>query len=130
MDDQGNLRDALIIEPKRNEVNNMIIQIRYLTDLTPLPHLISREEINYSLEATKPLEWWLVEYKDQSSQTEDAVSILKKKQLFLEYLPLSDVEKKWLEDSTAQSKAVVAQIPKKPSIPTKKIKMGFDHIST
>jgi hypothetical protein len=92
-DDLGNLRDALIVEPERNEVDNMIIQIKDLTDSTPLPHLISREEINYSLEATQPLERRLVEYKDQSSQTEDAYSILKKKQLFLEYHPLSDAEK-------------------------------------
>jgi hypothetical protein len=77
----------LIVEPERNEVENMIIQIKYLTDSTPLPHLISREEINYNMEMTQPLERWLVEYKDQSSQTEDAYSILKKKQLFLEYHP-------------------------------------------
>jgi hypothetical protein len=95
MDDQGNLRDALmIVEPERNEVDNMIIQIKDLTDSTPLPNLISREEINYSHEATQPLERRLVEYKDQSSQTEDAFSILKKKQLFLEYHPIKDTQKK------------------------------------
>jgi hypothetical protein len=127
-DDLGNLRDALIVEPERNEVDNMIIQIKDLTDSTPLPHLISREEINYSLEATQPLERRLVEYKDQSSQTEDAYSVLKKKQLFLEYHPLLDVDKNRPEDSTAQSKVVVTQTPRKPSVPTKKFKMGFNHI--
>jgi hypothetical protein len=71
----------------------MIIQIKDLTDSTPLPHLILREEINYSLEVMQPLERRLVEYKDQSSQTEDAFSILKKKQLFLEYHPLLDANK-------------------------------------
>ena len=43
MDDQGNLWDALIVEPERNEVDNMIIQIKDLTDSNPLPHIISRE---------------------------------------------------------------------------------------
>jgi len=47
----------------------MIIQIKDLTDSTPLPHLILREEINYNLEMTQPLEWQLVEYKDQISST-------------------------------------------------------------
>jgi hypothetical protein len=71
----------------------MIIQIKDLTNSTPLPNLISREEINYSWEMTQPLERWLVEYKDQSSQTEETFSILKKKQLFLVYHPISDAKK-------------------------------------
>jgi len=29
---------------------------------------------------------------------------------------------------TAQSKAVLIQTPRKPSVPTKKLKMGFNHI--
>jgi hypothetical protein len=107
----------------------MIIQIKYLIDWTPLPHLISREKINYSLEIIQPLECRLFEYKDQSSQTEDAISKLKKKQLFLEYHPLSDAEKNRLEDLIAQLKAVVDKIPRKPIIPTKKIKKEFNHIS-
>jgi len=128
MDNLGNLWDALIFEPERNEFNNMIIQIKDLTDSTPLPHIILREEINYIMKETQPLERWLVEYKDQISQTEDVFSILKNKQLFLEYHPLSDAEKNWPEDSTDQSKVVVAQTPRKSSVPTKKIKMGFNHI--
>jgi hypothetical protein len=69
----------------------MIIQIKDLTESTPLPHLILREEINYGLEATEPLEWQLVEYKDQSSQMEDVYYVLKKKQLFLEFHLLATI---------------------------------------
>jgi len=67
--DLGNLQDPWIIMPKWNAVDNMIIQIKYLTDSTPLPHVILREEINYSLEANQPLEQKLVKYKDQIYQT-------------------------------------------------------------
>jgi hypothetical protein len=83
----------LIIDPEQNEVDNMIIQTKDLTELTPLPHIILREEINYSLEVTQTLERWLVEYKNQSSQTDDVYSSLKNKQLFSKYHPLSDLEK-------------------------------------
>jgi len=59
----------------------------------PLPHLILREEINYSLELTQPLERHLVKYKDQNSQNKDAYYVIKNKQLFLEYHPFPDVDK-------------------------------------
>jgi hypothetical protein len=94
----------LIVEPKLNEVEKMIIQIKYLIDLTPLPHLILREETNYNMEMTQPLEQQAVKYKDKSSQTEDAYSILKKKQIFLEYNPLLDVDKTQPKYSTTQLK--------------------------
>lgn len=71
----------------------MLIQIKDLTDSAPLLNLVSREEINLinqSCEPTRPLEWRLVEYKDQSSQTEEILSIVNKKQLFLEYHPIED----------------------------------------
>ena len=48
--------------------------------------------------------------------------------MFLEYHPLSYEEKNRLEDLTAQLKVVVSQTPNNLSIPTKKIKMGFNHI--
>jgi len=41
-DDLRNLRDALIVEPERNKVDNMIIQIKDFIDSTSLPQLISR----------------------------------------------------------------------------------------
>jgi len=48
--------------------------------------------------------------------------------LFLGYHPIKEENKKLTEDLTAQWKVVVAQIPRKPSIPNKKVKMGFNHI--
>jgi hypothetical protein len=117
----------------------MLIQIKDLTDSTPLPNLVSREEINLinqSCEPTRPLERRLVEYKDQSSQTEEILSIVNKKQLFLEYHLVEDrpteeaTQEKLTEDSTTQSKSVVTQTPQKVIIPKKKIKMGFNHIPT
>jgi hypothetical protein len=61
-------------------------------DLTPLPNLISREQnlIYYSCEPTRPIERCLVEYKDQSYQTEEVTSREIKKQLLLEYHPSED----------------------------------------
>jgi RAB protein geranylgeranyltransferase component A len=68
----------------------MLIQIKDLTDLTPLPNLLSREETSYSCESTRLLEQRLVEYKNQSSQTEEILFVVNKKHLFLEYHPLKD----------------------------------------
>lgn len=76
----------------------------------------------------QPLERRLVEYKDQISQTKEAFPILKKKQLFLKYHPLLDVDKNRPEDSTTQLEFVVAQISRKSSVPNKKVKMVFNHI--
>jgi hypothetical protein len=66
----------------------MLIQIKDLTDSTPFPNLLSREEISYSRELTRLLEQCLVEYKNKSSQTEEILYVLNKKKLFLEYHPL------------------------------------------
>jgi hypothetical protein len=66
----------------------MLIQIKDLTDSTPLPNLLSREETSYSHEPTRLLEQRLVEYKNQSSQTEEILFVVNKKHLLLEYRPL------------------------------------------
>jgi hypothetical protein len=68
----------------------MLIQIKDLTDLTPLPNLLSREETSYSRELTQLLDQRLVEYKNQSSQTKEILFVVNKKHLFLEYHPLKD----------------------------------------
>ena len=68
----------------------MLIQIRDLTDSTPLPNLLSREETSYNREPTRLLEQRLVEYKNQSSQTEEILFVVNKKHLFLKYHPLKD----------------------------------------
>jgi hypothetical protein len=76
----------------------------------------------------------LVEYKDQSSQTEEILSAVNRKQLFLEYHPVKDqptekvTQENPTEDSTTQSKIVVTQTPQKVSTSKKTIKMGFNHI--
>jgi len=59
---------------------------------------------------------------------EDVYYVLKKKHLFLECQPLLDIEKNRPEDLMAQSKVVVTQTPIKLGVPTKKFKMGFNHI--
>jgi hypothetical protein len=83
----------------------MLIQIKDFTDSTPFPNLLSREETSYSRELTGLLEQCLVEYKNQSSQTEEILYVLNKKNLFLEYHPLKDQTTKKLtqENSTEDS---------------------------
>jgi hypothetical protein len=71
----------------------MLIQIKDLPNSAPLPNLVRREEINlinHSYEPTQPLEIRLVDYKDQSSQTEEIISVVNRKNLFLEYHLIED----------------------------------------
>lgn len=58
IDKHGNLRNTLIVDPERNEVDTMLIHIKDLKALAPLPNLISREQnlIDYSCEPTRPME--------------------------------------------------------------------------
>ena len=94
----------------------MIIHIKDLTEPTALPNFISREKnpIDNSWESTCPIEQHIVEYKDQSCQTEEVTCRERKKKLLLEYHPSYErptgksEEQHPNKNPTSQSKNVIS----------------------